>query len=170
MGEFHIEFARGGKPGPEYKDYSVTVISNCGDDPQPRRIRFNDINAGDFVVGYQWDNPWNGQSPVYQIRFESFTDETIEIELATGNQTVVPVPPATLRDSLLNQELFYPYYIAIGSLPYIEQYNHAGEIACPGDLGTHRYVRTRKIQYLLADAQGNWGPLRTATFINNNNA
>lgn len=168
MAVYRIEFERGQIPGPEYEDYNVVgPVGVCGDDARQHPIRFNDNVLGDYVVGWNWSNPSTGL-PVGSIRFESFVDETVTVELSTGTVVNVQTTPAnTLRDNTAGVNLTYPYITPISNLPNIEENYSQPELVCYSD-GSDKYrnTRSRKIEYILFDTGGNAGPVRVAQYNN----
>lgn len=173
MATFTVEFAEGEIKKPTYVDgYENKGGVNCGSAPIPRTIYFNDSSyINDFVVGYNWDNSLNGDLPPDRIEFEAYQDHTIESDLTTGNQVVLPGPPnpSTLRDSSTGLDLTYPYEISIANLQNIEVHHNDVELTCiQSDLGKYRYTRVRSISYRINDTDGNWGDYVSTTLVTEN--
>lgn len=169
MATFTIEFERGVPPKPTYGGgYSQTIYTNCGDDAQPRSIKFNDI-TGSFVVGFNYENSANGGLPADRIRIYSYQDYTVEADLVSGNQTVLTQYAGTLMDSSTGLDLTYTYEIPLTELPNIIQHHNSPELVCiQSDLSKYRYTRVRTISYAISDTAGHWGDSASATFININ--
>lgn len=163
MAVYGINFAQ--KVGPEYEDYSIGVSTFCGADALQRNVKFDDIVTGDFVVGYNWNNP--SGLPATTIVFESFTDITTVTEISSGNDIPVSVTPNALEDVTTGLDLVYPYTIDISDLANIQQHINNTELFCY-DSGNPAYenIRTRAITYYILDSAGVAGPVRVATFIN----
>ncbi len=166
MATFTVEFERGTLPGPTYEDYSVGVTSICGDDARTHLIKFNDNINGDYVVGWNWDNPSYGLPPD-TIRIESFSDTTEVLDTVSGNTIPVSYPPNTLRDLSTGLDLTYPYVTPMSNLPNIVETFNQPEITCYAD-GSPKFqnTRIRVIEYILADTGGNWGSLQKAEYRN----
>lgn len=166
MANFTVEFARGQLPGPTYEDYNVGVTSICYDDARTHPIVFNNNVTGDYVVGWNWDNPSFGLPPG-TIRIESFTDTMETVDVATG--TVIPTTstPNTLRDTSTGLNLTYPYTTPISNLSNIVENFNSTELECY-DFGSRKYMntRTRVIQYVLFDTAGHPGSIQNATYKN----
>lgn len=173
MAEFTVEFARGQETKkPTYSDgYSNKVMTNCGDDPHPKKIVFNDpLATAEFVVGFDWNNSINGNLPADKLTINSYQDFTIESDLQSGNQTILTnVPPSTLRDSSTGLDLTYPYEILLSDLGNIEMNQSGVELVCPQfDLSRWRYTRVRAISYFLCDVANNCGNNASTNVINEN--
>lgn len=165
MAEFTVEYQAAQVPGPDYEDYSVSSESICFDDGRTHPIKFNDNITGDYVVGWNWNNP--SGLPVGSIRIESFTDNTDSIELSTSTAVPNSAVPNTLKDTSTGLDLTYPYVIDISELPNIVENINSSELICVNE-GNNKYrnTRTRRIQYMLYDTAGNAGPMRIVTYQN----
>lgn len=167
MAEFTVEFARGQLPGPTYEDYFVGgPLGICGDDARQHPIKFNDNITGDYVVGFNWDNP--SGLPPGEIRIISFSDSTTTVELSTGTIVNTQLFPAnTLKDNMTGLDLTYPYTTPMSNLPNIVENFAQSEITCYND-GSDKYrnTRTRVVEYILFDTAGNPGPVCKATYQN----
>ena len=163
MAIFTIQFQRGQLPGPTYEDFSVTNQTPCNQIPTQKVIKFNDL-IGDFVVGYNYQS--STSSPANQIRFESFTDETVSIEISTNIETIITgLPQDRLKDSSTGLDLTYPYIIPIANLPNIILNMIAEEnLVCPSDPVNYTTKRRRKIEYIIFDTNGIPGPVKIAEF------
>ena len=166
MAEFTVAFDTGELPGPDYESFMVGQNSICGDDARTHPIKFNDSITGDYVVGYNWENPVYGLPPG-SIKIESFTDITEVVNIVAG--TVIPNPYAsnTLRDNSTGLTLTYPYTTPTSNLHNIVENFSQLEIECYED-NSDKYMntRTRSITYRLYDTAGHVGPLATATYRN----
>lgn len=170
MARFDIEFARGQIKKPKYDNYTPQpgVRTRCGEDAQPRTIKFNDT-TGDFIVGLNWDNSENGDLPPGVLTISSYQDYIVEANMQTGNQTVLTQYAGTLRDSSTGLDLTYPCDINVADLGNIEQHHNSVELVClQSDLGKWRYTRVRSLAYLLADTAGNQGDISQTILINFN--
>lgn len=164
MASFTVEFQREILFGPEYENYSIDQVTECNDDAQQRRVRFNDIVNGDFVVGYNYTS--STSSPAQIIRIESYTDEMISTEISSG---IVAVPagfvPSQLERISTNTTLTYPYSMNISELSDIGIEANSVELMCE-DRIKYTASRIRSINYYIFDSNGQSGPLRTARFTN----
>ena len=165
MAEFTVEFAEGQLPRPTYEDYSVGVSSICFDDPIIHPITFNNNTTGDYVIGWNWNNPFG--LPPGSIRIESFTDITEVIEVALNIPITVSYTSNTLKDNSTGLNLTYPYTLPISNLSNIVENFNQNEIECYND-GSSRYLntRTRTIEYTLFDTGGNAGTVQKASYRN----
>jgi len=165
MATFNIEFERG-ESIPIYEDYMVGVAAICGDDARTHPIKFNDNVTGDYVVGWNWDNPAYGLPPG-SIRIESFTDITEVTEISTGTNIPVSYTPNKLQDLSTGLELTYPYITPMSNLPNIVEIFNQPEIICyDSDSDKYLNVRSRTIEYILFDTGGHSGELHKAIYRN----
>lgn len=166
MAEFTVEFTRGQLPGPTYEDHGVGVTSICFDDARIHPIVFNNNVTGDYVVGWNWNNPSFGLPPG-SIRIESFTDNMQVVEISTGAIIPVTNTPNTLKDNSTGLDLVYPYTTPISNLANIVENYNQNELECY-NRGSKKYqnTRIRIIEYTLFDTGGNPGTVQKATYKN----
>lgn len=161
MATFQAEFEES-LQGPTYEDYSVGVATPCNDDGQQRVIKFNDTVTGDFVVGFNYNSP--GSFSAQNLVIESYTDESIIIEIATSIETVDSSHiPNLLQYSGVT--ISYPYTVGMSNLNNLSWFIRSLELQCGDDPG-YTYRRERIITYHIVDSNGNVGPTRVAIFIN----
>lgn len=163
MANFTVQFEESQNLAPTYEDYGVGVRTKCSTDAAQLRVRFNDIVTGDFVVGYNYSSPM--ASPATTLIITQYIDEMFWIDNVTGATTVPTFfDPSELSDNGTTISTF-PHYVSINTLGDLAIVPHSGELHCPPK-GSYA-IRTRTISYMIRDANNLDGPLRKATFINN---
>lgn len=164
MGSFTVQFTEAIQAGPSYDDYQVNVSTPCNDDAQQRNVKFNDIITGDFVVGFNYNS--SGGYSAQSIQILSYTDEMISTEISTSVETVPPgFVPSELKRISTNTALNYPYTMNINNLNDIGLITNSFELICQ-DSSKYVASRTRRIEYIILDTNGQAGPTKTATFTN----